>query len=108
VYPADSRWKPMDASYSSGSVIKQGLLPPIKPLLELHLRDTEICLGGDGFYDMTGSTGDNIWAFNNGVELWRLKDLQKWDYMGVVWDVKKDGTLEKQPRDLHGKPTVTI
>jgi hypothetical protein len=54
------------------------LLPPIKPLLKLHIRDTVICLGGDGNYYMTGSTGDNIWAFNDGVELWRSPDLKKW------------------------------
>src|ERR1043166_3033988 len=92
----------------SASVVKDGLLPPIKPLWELHLRDTVICLGGDGNYYMTGSSGDNIWDFNDGVDLWRSKDLQKWDYLGVVWNVRRDGTWEKEPRDLHGKPTVTI
>src|SRR5579862_6536068 len=49
----------------SASVVKDGLLPPIKPLWELHLRDTVICLGGDGHYYMTGSSGDNIWDFND-------------------------------------------
>jgi beta-xylosidase len=92
----------------SASVVKDGLLPPIKPLWELHLRDTVICLGGDGNYYMTGSSGDNIWDFNDGVELWRSGDLQKWDYLGVVWNIKRDGTWEKEPRDLHGKPTVAI
>jgi xylan 1,4-beta-xylosidase len=92
----------------SASVVKSGLLPPIKPLWELHLRDTVIILGGDGNYYMTGSSGDNIWDFNDGVELWRSADLQKWDYLGVVWNIKRDGTWEKQPRDLHGKPTIAI
>lgn len=57
---------------------------------------------------MTGSSGADIWDFNDGIELWRSADLQKWDYLGVVWDVRRDGTWEKEPRDLHGKPTVTI
>ncbi|MGC3988361.1 MAG: family 43 glycosylhydrolase [Chthoniobacteraceae bacterium] len=92
----------------SASVVKAGLLPPIKPLWELHLRDTVIILGGDGNYYMTGSSGDNIWDFNDGVEVWRSADLQKWDYLGVVWNIQRDGTWEKQPRDLHGKPTIAI
>ena len=83
---------------SSDKVIELGLLPPIKPLLELHLRDTIICRGGDGFYYLTGSTGDNIWDRNNGIELWRSRDLQHWDYRGVVWDIDKEGTWQKQCR----------
>lgn len=90
------------------TAVKNGLLPPIKPLWDLHLRDTQIILGGDGCYYMTGSSGDNIWDFNDGVELWRSQDLQKWDYLGLVWSVERDGTWEKQPRDLHGKPTVAV
>jgi len=93
---------------ATGSVVTDGLLPPIKPLLKLHIRDTVICLGGDGNYYMTGSTGDNIWAFNDGVELWRSADLKKWDYVGLVWDVMRDGTWEKEPRDLHGKQVITV
>jgi hypothetical protein len=95
-------------SRATGSAVKDGLLPPIKPLLNLHIRDTVIILGGDGNYYMTGSTGDNIWDFNDGVELWRSTDLKRWDYMGLVWSVMKEGTWEKTPRSLHGKPVVTI
>jgi len=91
-----------------GTVVKEGKLPPIKPLLDLHIRDTVITLGGDGNYYMTGSTGKDIWAFNDGVELWRSPDLIKWDYLGLVWVTDRDGTWEKTPKDLHGKPTVTI
>jgi beta-xylosidase len=93
---------------ATGSAVKAGLLPAIKPLLNLHIRDTVIILGGDGNYYMTGSTGDNIWDFNDGVELWRSPDLQKWEYAGLVWSVMKEGTWEKTPRGLHGKPVVTI
>ena len=92
----------------NNSTMEKGLLPPIKPLAEIHVRDTIITLGGDGNYYLTGSTGDDIWDFNDGVELWRSPDLQNWEYVGLVWDVRKDGTWEKDPRDLHGKPTVTV
>lgn len=107
-YPADPRWTPMPASFSSGSVVKKGLLPPIKPLLELHLRDTRICLGGDGYYYMTGSSGDNIWAYAAGLELWKSKDLKNWSYMGLVWSIEKDGTWEKKWQNLHGKPARAL
>ncbi len=80
---------------SSDLVIEEGLLPPIKPIWELHLRDTSICLGGDGNYYMTGSSGDNIWDKNDGIELWRSADLKKWDYLGLVWSLAKDATWEK-------------
>ena len=107
-YPIDPRWKPMDASFTTGSVISAGLLPPIKPLLELHLRDTQICLGGDGYYYMTGSSGDNIWAYAAGAELWKSIDLKKWTYMGLVWSIEKDGTWEKKWQNLHGKPARAL
>lgn len=107
-YPADPRWKPMPASLYSGSVIKNGLLPNIKPLMELHLRDTQICMGGDGNYYMTGSSGDNIWAYAAGVELWKSADLKKWTYLGLVWSIEKDGTWEKKWQNLHDKPARAI
>lgn len=83
---------------SSDAAIDLGLIPPIKPLLELHLRDTIVRRGGDGWYYMTGSTGDNIWDRNDGIELWRSKDLRRWDYRGVVWNIDRDGTWQKRCR----------
>jgi len=81
---------------ATGTAIRDGLFPAIKPLMELHLRDTIIKLGGDGNYYMTGSTGDNIWDRNDGVELWRSKDLKKWDYLGLIWSIERDGTWQKE------------
>ena len=81
-----------------GTAVTNGLLPPLRPIWDLHLRDTSICLADDGFYYMTGSTGDNIWDLNDGVELYRSADLKKWDYLGLVWSVDRDGTWEKQCR----------
>lgn len=103
----DGKWT-VSTRATSNSAVRQGLLPPIRPLLDLHMRDTEIILGGDGNYYMTGSTGDNIWAFNDGVELWRSPDLKKWEYLGLVWITARDGTWEKEPQSLHGQPVVTI
>ncbi len=101
-------WSRLTAEQVSASVVKSGLLPPIKPILDAHIRDAVIIVGGDGAYYLTGSTGDNIWAFNDGVELWRSTDLKDWKYLGLVWSIAKEGTWEKEWRDLHGKPARTI
>ena len=84
-----------EKGWSTDKVIELGMLPPIKPIWELHLRDTSICLGPDGNYYMTGSGGDNIWDKNDGIELWRSADLKKWDYLGLVWSYAKDATWQK-------------
>lgn len=83
---------------STDKVIELRLLPPIKPIWELHLRDTIINIGGDGLYYMTGSSGDNIWDITTGVELWRSADMKKWDYVGLVWSLDKDATWQKNAR----------
>ncbi|UIJ46387.1 family 43 glycosylhydrolase [Sphingomonas cannabina] len=88
----------------TGTAVTQGLLPRIRPLHDVHIRDTIVCLGGDGHYYMTGSTGDNIWATNDGVELWRSKDLDRWDYLGLVWSIERDGGWEKSWRMRAGVP----
>jgi xylan 1,4-beta-xylosidase len=94
---------PWDNS-DGGGAVKAGLLPRIRPLHDVHIRDTIICLGGDGYYYMTGSTGDNIWATNDGVELWRSKDLDRWDYLGLVWSIERDGVWERNWRMRSGVP----
>src|ERR1700722_5829880 len=89
-------WLPLAQFRSTGSAVKAGLVPPLKPIWDVHLRDTVICVGGDGLYYMTGSTGDNIWDRNDGIELYRSKDLQQWDYLGMVWSFDKDATWQKK------------
>ena len=64
--------------YANGSVITKGYIPNIKPIWDVHTRDAFIILGGDGNYYLTGSTGDNIWKCNDGIEIYRSKDLKKW------------------------------
>jgi xylan 1,4-beta-xylosidase len=95
-------------NYSTGSVIAAGLLPAIQPIIDVQVRDTIVCRGGDGNFYMTGSTGENIWAYNRGVELWKSPDLKKWHYIGLVWDMDKEGTWEKAWRPLHDKPCRAI
>jgi xylan 1,4-beta-xylosidase len=89
---------------TTGAAVTAGLLPRIRPLHDVHIRDTIVCLGGDGNYYMTGSTGDNIWATNDGVELWRSKDLHDWTYLGLVWSIERDGVWERNWRMRKGVP----
>jgi xylan 1,4-beta-xylosidase len=94
---------------ANGSAIAAGVIPPLIPLWNLHLRDTIITLGGDGKYYMTGSTGDNIWDRNDGIELYRSADLKKWDYLGLVWSVEKDGPAwVKSWKTLHNLPVRDV
>jgi xylan 1,4-beta-xylosidase len=106
---ADTPHSPLPWNNSdTGNVVSEGLIPPIRPLLHLHLRDTIICLGGDGFYYMTGTTGDNIWRSNEGIELWRSSNLRDWDYLGLVWSIERDGGWEKTWRMRMGVPFRSV
>jgi xylan 1,4-beta-xylosidase len=92
----------------TGSAVRAGLIPDLKPLIPgMQLRDTIVRLGGDGNYYLTGSSGADIWDFNDGIELWRSPDLKKWDYVGEVWSFDRDGTWEKNWR-WHHKPVRAI
>jgi len=93
---------------ANGSAVKAGLIPPLRPIWEVHLRDTTINVGGDGNYYMTGSTGDNIWDRVDGVELWRSPDLQHWDYLGLVWSMAKDATWQKKYRYIWAPEIVYL
>ena len=90
-------WHPL-GNRAKGTAVMSGLIPPLRPIWDIHLRDTSICLADDGNYYMTGSTGDNIWDINDGVELYRSSDLKTWDYLGLVWSIDRDGTWERQFR----------
>ena len=94
--------------YATGSVVKSGLLPNIKPIWDVCMRDAVIILGGDGNYYLTGSTGRDIWSNNDGIELYRSKDLKKWDYLGLVWSIEKEGGWEKFWRVRHNHPVRSV
>ncbi len=89
---------------ASGKAVTDGVLPALRPIHHVHIRDTIVRPGPDGWYYMTGSTGDNIWATNAGVELWRSRDLSDWDYRGLVWSIERDGKWERNWRMRKGVP----
>ena len=71
----------------------------VKPLFNTWVRDTYITLGPDGNYYMTGTTAAadrkfengkvHCWDYNDGIYLWRSKDLLSWQSMGLIWSFDK-------------------
>ena len=66
----------------NGAVAPAGL----RKLLDTPLRDPSICRGPDGTYYLTG-TSEPFWGYNNenGIRVWKSKDLTTWEPLGTVW-----------------------
>ncbi|MCH8219675.1 MAG: family 43 glycosylhydrolase [Planctomycetes bacterium] len=77
----------------------------LKPCIDIPLRDVSVCRGHDGWYYLTGTTGYPDWEIRNeGIWVWRSRDLKDWERIGKVWDVVQDGTWQKQEKSLgNGK-----
>ena len=71
----------------------------VKPFMDVWLRDTYMMLAPDGYYYMTGTTKqkDNhaAWDVNEGIYLWKSKDLKTWEDIGYVWTLDDDATWQK-------------
>ncbi|MDR1810711.1 MAG: family 43 glycosylhydrolase [Prevotella sp.] len=81
------------------------------PLLDYWMRDTWVTPGPDDYYYMTGTTADpqrkfegqpHCWDWNDGLYLFRSKDLKTWESMGLIWSLEKDGTWQKEPK-IYGE-----
>ena len=71
-------------------------LPAIKPLFDYPVRDTCVCLGPGWTYYLTGTTGHPTWwQTNEGIRVWKSKDLKAWEPLGLVWSFEKDATWQK-------------
>lgn len=79
----------------------------VKPLFDYWLRDTWVTTGPDGYYYLTGTTATpdrffpgqkHCWDWNDGLYLWRSKDLKSWESLGLVWSFEKDATWQKEPK----------
>ena len=68
-------------------------LPPgIKPLLDIWMRDTCVCLGPDGIYYLVGTGTTAPWKCD-GIPLYKSADLKTWDFVKVVvWRDQFKGT----------------
>lgn len=72
----------------------------VVPIMDQWMRDTYVMTGPDGYYYMTGTTATpgrafpagrvHCWDYNDGLYLWRSKDLQQWEPMGRIWSFDRD------------------
>jgi beta-xylosidase len=72
----------------------------VEPLFDFPVRDTCVCLGPDQIYYLTGTTGHPTWwKTNEGIRVWKSKDLKTWEPLGLVWSFAKDATWQKPKGD---------
>lgn len=75
-----------------------------EPVLPDLMRDAEVCLGKNGTYYITATTGtDNFlmpgpksWLTNLGIQVFYSRDLKNWKSLGYVWTFENDGTWNKE------------
>lgn len=76
----------------------------VQPLFDHAVRDTCICVGPDGAYYLTGTTANNPagghdktgwWYVNEGIRVWKSRDLKTWEPLGLVWSLDRDATWAK-------------
>lgn len=72
----------------------------IRPLFDTWMRDTYATFAADGWYYLTGTTAApgkaNCWDWNDGIHLWRSRDLKQWEHLGLVWSLDRDGTWQRE------------
>ena len=81
-------------------------LAKLEPLFDYWIRDTYITyVEGDDTYYMTGTTSDpsrdfpgnnHARDFNDGIYVWKSKDLEHWASLGRVWGFEEHGTWHNE------------
>jgi ferric-dicitrate binding protein FerR (iron transport regulator) len=75
---------------------------PARQLLDRALRHVFITDAIDGWHYLTGQTPKNgsggNWSDNDGIRLWRSRDLRTWEYLGLVWSLERDATWARERR----------
>ena len=88
----------------------------VKPAFDYWMRDTWITTGPDGFYYLTGTTADlnryypgqvHCWDWNDGIYLWRSKDMKSWESQGMIWSIEKDGSWQKKAKVFGSSETYS-
>ncbi|WEK37445.1 MAG: family 43 glycosylhydrolase [Candidatus Pseudobacter hemicellulosilyticus] len=81
----------------------------VVPIVDHWLRDTYVMNAPDGYYYLTGTTASpgrvfpgevHCWDYNDGLYMWRSKDLKQWESMGLIWGFDRDAA----PWQQKGKP----
>ena len=97
----------------------------VKPILDMWMRDPYITYGPDDYYYLTGTTATpgrvfpgqiHCWDYNDGLYLWRSRDLKNWEAMGLIWSFDKDAAswqkkgkpIKPGTKSLNGDPLDSI
>ena len=75
--------------------------PPEKPLVDVRMRDPSICRGPAKTYYLIGTTGEDMWHENKGIEMWKSPDLKTWEHLGFVWTFANDAKADWQKGKLN-------
>jgi xylan 1,4-beta-xylosidase len=65
-------------------VANAGQAAGLRKLGDMPLRDTSICPGPDRTWYLTG-TVPPFWSYNEGIKIWKSKDMVAWEPLGMVW-----------------------
>ena len=94
----------------------------VKPILDYWMRDAFVMYGPDGNYYMTGTTATperyfpngniHCWDYNDGLYLWKSKDMKSWEAEGRIWSFdndaadwqKKGKPLKPGAKSVNGDP----
>jgi len=69
----------------------------LKPLFDFPVRDTCVSVGPDQMYYLIGTTGaPSWWTTNEGIRVWKSRDLKQWEPLGLVWSFEKNMTWQKK------------
>ncbi|MBO4327673.1 MAG: family 43 glycosylhydrolase [Clostridia bacterium] len=91
VFTADSEYELSTTAPLFGGVPSE----PVKPILDLHLRDAYILNGPDEYYYMTGTNDPVDWNNTREIHVYRSADLSSWEDLGAVWNFERDATWQK-------------
>ena len=75
-------------------------------LADEWMRDPHIHLRSDGTYYLTATRHDHVLFDDQGIEMWKSKNLVDWESIGVPWSFEKSrwlGALERTPEDKEAK-----
>jgi len=88
-----------------------------------YMRDTEVCVGRDGRYYLTGTCGTHdfmfgkemgsdgkthSWLRNQGIQLYVSDDLKHWKSLGYVWQFDRDGSWSREIGKRDGSDARAI
>ena len=59
-------------------------LDGLRLVADFPLRDPSICMGPDHYWYLTG-TVPPFWDYNEGIKVWKSKDMAHWEPLGFVW-----------------------